>query len=76
MVGGGVVFRRSKSASRRHNQLKHKDRHAILSSPPSRDTPATPADASRPLVVPYSTILYSLLRAYATSLLPCYSLLY
>ena len=55
MVGG--VFLGEVSASRKHNQLKHKDRHAILSSPPSRDTPAKPADASRPLVVPYSTIL-------------------
>ena len=84
---GGVVFRRSKSASHRHNQLqlglskqKHKDRQAIPSSPPSLDTPAKPADASRPLLVPYSTILVylslTLLVSYPTILYSTIRLLY
>ena len=58
MVGGGLFLGEVKARPVDIiKQLKHKDRHAILSSPPSLDTPAT-------------------LRAYATSLLPCYSLLY
>ena len=68
--GGGVVLRRSKSASHRHNQLqlglskqKHKDRQAIPSSPPftrhAGEAGGCFASSSSPLLY-YSLVYYSL----------------